>query len=134
MIRVAPKDTQHRALQQGTFTGKELEVDVKGTVDDAPVSVSVHYVDGREVTVQGSYRGEDYLSVAFRTELKDISIGIRKVGWEISVHFVLFGIIKIGSLPHSCWIFYIIAGIFFGETTAVSFQMGLCIRKFKIIR
>ncbi|ROT73825.1 hypothetical protein C7M84_007698 [Penaeus vannamei] len=70
--------THHVYTMTGTFTGKELEVDVKGTVDDAPVSISVHYIDGREVTVQGSYREEGYLSVAFRTELKDISIGIRK--------------------------------------------------------
>ncbi|XP_037793756.1 uncharacterized protein LOC119589223 [Penaeus monodon] len=70
--------TNHVYTMTGTFTGKELEVDVKGMVDDAPVSIAVHYIDGREVTVQGSYREEGYLNVAFRTELKDISIGIRK--------------------------------------------------------
>ncbi|XP_042237641.1 uncharacterized protein LOC121876526 isoform X2 [Homarus americanus] len=70
--------TSHIYTLQGTFTGKELELHIEGTIDEVPLKISLHYIDGRQVTVLAMYQEEGYLSLSVTTELKDISIGIRK--------------------------------------------------------
>ncbi|XP_064091879.1 uncharacterized protein LOC135205348 [Macrobrachium nipponense] len=68
----------HTYNLEGSFTGNELEIGVEGLVEEVPLEISIHYVDGQEVTVKAFYRDETYFSTTVKTELKDVSIGIRK--------------------------------------------------------
>lgn len=54
-------------------------MNVAGTIDEEPVEVSIHYIDGQQVTILASYREEGFFQLAFTTTFRDISIGIRKV-------------------------------------------------------
>ncbi|KAK7077101.1 hypothetical protein SK128_015806 [Halocaridina rubra] len=80
----------HEYILEGTFTGKELQVEIDGIIDDIPLHVSLHYIDGQEVTIKSYYRDENYFRIEVKTQLNDVSIAIRKeqtaICIEISLH------------------------------------------------
>ncbi|XP_068224694.1 apolipophorins-like isoform X2 [Palaemon carinicauda] len=61
----------HTYNLEGSFTGNELEIGVEGLVDEVPLEISIHYIDGQEVTVKAVYRDENFFSTTVKTELKD---------------------------------------------------------------
>ncbi|XP_071522346.1 uncharacterized protein [Panulirus ornatus] len=78
LTHVGSVASSHVYTLEGIFTGRELELNVVGTVDESPLKITIHYIDGRQVTIHAMYQEEGYFSLSITTELKNISIGIRK--------------------------------------------------------
>nr|XP_045610895.1 uncharacterized protein LOC123766095 [Procambarus clarkii] len=78
LTRSGASESNHVYTLQGTFIGKELKLEVRGEIDEVPLVITFHYVDGRQVTVYATYREDGYFTLSITTELKNISIGIRK--------------------------------------------------------
>ena len=66
---------------QGSFTVEELKVYVQGMVDDTPLRMKIHYIDGKSIEAKASYGGAQYASLAFNTKLDEYFLKFRKVNY-----------------------------------------------------
>ncbi|CAL4081865.1 unnamed protein product, partial [Meganyctiphanes norvegica] len=69
---------KHEYKIDGVFTFREANISVYGTVDDVPTNLSLRYVDGEVVEVKAKYGVDGEITLDIKTELQDISLGIRK--------------------------------------------------------